>query len=351
MTIYVIEGFEGVTTPNGWSTSASSGTALLSQSTSGRAGGAAMRAQRLTGNTFGASAGVNIPVGASLPSGCFGFGCKRITNAVTAGNGIALLRIREGSTIHLDVVQNADGTLSVRRGGTTVLCTSTATMLDTSWNYVELEFSINDSTGYVKLYLNGDATPIAQASGVDTRNGGTSGICDTVYYGFRSSVNGTNVWDFDDVYVSDTTALGDCVVDMLRPAGPGASTQWTPSSAVANWTTVDDSSAADYVGTAGGSGQKDLYTTAHLATGLGTVVHATQTEVYALKSDVGTPPGPINLVRRSVGGTETSEAVAPPASLTTAQQTFLGSIRHSDPNGDPWTLTRLDGMQIGVSVP
>lgn len=314
----------------------------------GRTGGPNLKALRHASPSTGTTYLLRHALGASLTTGTVGYAVRRI-GATLSGTPV-LFRCYEGTTIiHLNVSwDSATGLLSVLNGAATVtFCTASTPMVMTDWNYIELEFTIHDTTGSVKLYLNG--VVVASATGIDTRNGGT-GIVDQLTF-VSSSATANPTFEFDDVYACDGVALGDCVVDLLLPAGAGASTGWVPSTAP-NWSAVDDFSATDYVGTPGGATQKDLYTTTHVATTLtGTVVYATQADVLVMKSDAGTPPGPVRSALRSVGGTQTTDDLVAAASLTTAAVQYYGPVKNADPNGDPWTLARLDGMQIGVAVP
>jgi len=313
----------------------------------GRVGGGAMKCLRIQSTSTGVTHITKFALGTTLTTGTIGWAMERV---VSSGSGTpTIFRLYEGSIIHVMVVYNSDGTLSVTNGpGTVVYCTSIDNMVISDWNYLELNFTISDTVGAVDLHLNG--VSVCSATGLDTKNGGT-GFVDNGAFVFSSN-GGNPTFQYDDIYAVDGAPLGDSVVDLLLPAGAGASTGWTPSTAVANWTTVDDFSSTDYVGTPGGSGQKDLYTTTHVASGLtGTVVYATQAEALLMKSDVGTPPGPVKSALRSQGGTQTTDDLATSAVLTTTAVQYTGPVKNLDPNGDAWTLARLDAMQIGVSVP
>lgn len=144
-------------------------------------------------------------------------------------DGQPFFQLREGTTVHMELAFAADGSkkIAVRRNGT-VLGTSTTALALGTWYYLELKTTIHDTTGSFDLHMSG----ISEASGtnVDTRNGGTTGLVDNLYFvpaGFSSQF-------IDDIYVANGTGsvnndfLGDCRVSLALPSGPGTHTDFDP---------------------------------------------------------------------------------------------------------------------------
>ena len=136
----------------------------------------------------------------------------------------------------------------------------------------------------------------------------------------------------------------------LKPVATGASSVFVGSDgdSINNWDLVDDdATTTDYVGSAT-SGARDYYDLTDLPAG--SVPLATQTSMLAAKSDVGAPAGDLLIARRSSGGVTSTSVIAPAAALTTSFQWFEGGVNQTDPNGDPWTLARANGLQIGPGI-
>jgi hypothetical protein len=178
------------------------------------------------------------------------------------------MALREGTTEHLSVGWDASGRLVVRRGNNvgTVLATDTTNVYSAATYYhFGLRATIHDSTGSFELYVN--EALVLSASGIDTRNGGTSGVCDNIYF----VTTGTNaVPEIDDVYVHDcsgtyTDVLGDVIAEGQVPDGDGDVNDSTigGGSAPANrYQAVDDATVNeddDYV-SMDTSGQRQYFT-------------------------------------------------------------------------------------------
>ena len=141
---------------------------------------------------------------------------------------------------------NADGTISVRRGSTTLDTTVATTPLD-EWFYLEFLVTIHASAGAYELRMNG--ATILSASGVNTQNGGVAQASQcwlTGSGGLGSNLNGSI--DFDDFVLQSGSAsalLGDCRVDTFFPDADGASSQFTPSTGTDNYAMVDEANPDD----------------------------------------------------------------------------------------------------------
>lgn len=296
-----------------------------------------------------------------------GFGVA--VNATTPSNAAAsILSLRENSgsgyasaTKHISVVRNtATGQLEIRRGegNGTLLATSTDSVPTGSWNHYGVEYKIDDTTGYVRVYVNGADTPTVEFTG-DTRNGGTLGTVTHIGFAYYHSTQRVMDWFLFDTATSDPLnavdgVLGDVRVEDLGPIGNGAANQWVGSdgNSTDNYLLVDDdATTTDYVGSAT-SGQQDLYALEDVlaAPAGGSIeVFAVQLDVLHAKSDAGTAL-PLLGVLRDADGTVATETLAAPASISTAYTWTRGSVRTLDPDGVAWTEATVNALQAGVEV-
>ena len=272
-----------------------------------------------------------------------------LTSAHHLALGTSFLQLREGTTIHVYLRQNATtGALEVVNGSGTVIATSTVIPNPNAWNHYALAATCHDTAGAVVVWANG--VKVIDVTNVDTRNGGT-GVLNNGYFTSATLGTGNNgaYVEVDDIFISDSRdGLGDCRVVRLLPNAAGDTTAWTPS-AGANWDAVNDTSATDYVGTAT-AGAKDLYNLNDLDPAL-TVVRAVQNDFMAWKSDAGTPLDLREEMRSSGGVDAAPVTIAAAAALSTTATWIKAPVRNVDPNGDAWTPARLNGLQVGVSVP
>jgi hypothetical protein len=159
----------------------------------------------------------------------------------TGGESQGLIGFNEGSTNHIDVIQNADGTISVRRNatviatGTTVFSVILGRVLS-----VQVHVVIHDTTGVVQVRINGQNTNEIDFSG-DTRNGGT-GVINII--GPRTVPNDQTA-QWTDFIVNDTTGSfenswpGAARVVLAPLSVAGSLAQWTPLSST-NVSNIDD---------------------------------------------------------------------------------------------------------------
>lgn len=259
-----------------------------------------------------------------------------------------LVSVFDAGTEHLRVRLNTDGTMSVLRGGSTVLSTSASSLTFGGFSYVEFTFTINDTTGSYDVRVNG--VSFTSGTGVDTRNGANATVNQVQLRG-ADSPGGT--WDFEDLYMCDgagstnNTFLGDVRVDCYMPNGNGNSSQLTGSdgNSTDNYLLVDEASQngdTDYVQSAT-SGQKDTYTFADMAH-TPTSIFGTQLNMIAKKDDSGTRS--ICAVARSGGTDYDGDTQA----LSTSYADFR-QIREVDPaTSAAWTRTNLNSAEFGVKV-
>jgi hypothetical protein len=254
-----------------------------------------------------------------------------------------LISLRESGTTHISLQYDSSNHLKVVMGASTVLGTGSTVLQVSTWYYVELKVTINDSTGSFELRINGQTE--TSGSGVDTRNGGT-GVIDNIYF---TTAQFSSQY-MDDFYVCDGSGsvnnsfLGDIKIETLYPSGAGTTTQFTPSTG-SNYQNVDETTPNDdtdynYTST---TGNKDTYAYADLATTAG-IVYGVQQLIYARKDDAGTRT--IAPVARS-GGTDYDGSTV--SLLDT--YTYFRSVRDVNPNtSSGWTISEVNGAEFGVKL-
>lgn len=192
-------------------------------------------------HTAGILGGSQIPIFALEDSGGTSFLdvklCPLGSDVDAVGGGILITRTE---TARSGLANYINGELPSRRR-----------IIDGEWHHVELEMTLNTSTGTAKLWIDGEEQ--YNLTGIDTVDGATN-ISTYVRVRLSSGV-ATNtaqfIW-FDDIIVWDdsgsefTGALPNHIhrIETIRPTGAGASAQFTPSTG-ANWENVDDAVAND----------------------------------------------------------------------------------------------------------
>lgn len=147
--------------------------------------------------------------------------------------------------------------------GGTVFTGSAGVITFGTWYYMEIEATINASTGTINLYLNGTTT-ICTLTSQNTGSTG-AGIFQHRMFGGGSTSLHRNV---DDLYVvtGAATRLGESRIECLRAAADSVVT-WTPKTGVTNYNMVNETQVdgdTSYVQTAT-SGNRDLYTNGGLS--------------------------------------------------------------------------------------
>jgi hypothetical protein len=257
-------------------------------------------------------------------------------NLVTRHMGL-WISVDNGSTCDLLVVNGANATLSTL---------SAAIPLGT-YVYIEFKTKIHDTTGTWEVWKNG--VSIGSASGVDTRNGGTSGVIGSALIG--NDAGNSNNYDvrYDDLVFLDTTGsapnndrIGDVRVAVLVPSGAGNYAQWTPS-AGSNYQNVDDLASVDDDTTYNSeatAGDKDSFAMGNLPTTPSTV-YAIAESIRYRKDDAGSST--IRQLLR-ISSTDYEDADISVADA----YTYTRRIRETNPNTTAaWTGSDVDGLEAG----
>lgn len=252
------------------------------------------------------------------------------------------------ATVHLEVTIGSDGTIRLYRGasdtGTLIATSAAGAWVNAAWGHFEMRAKIHDTTGVCQIRVGGTATNVIDFSG-DTKNAGTSTNID----GFRLVNVGGAYGSLDDLHWNDALGsknnswAGDCRVAPMLPSAAGSQTDFAPSSAVANYTTVDEvpPSSADYNGSAT-VGARDLYSLADVSSAAG--IAAVKTMLWAHKSDTGAKSLKPAL---KVGSTVYYGATM---TLTTSMVLQQDMFENSPATGIAWTPTEINSMEFGAEV-
>lgn len=264
------------------------------------------------------------------------------------GSYLAFLLFNDSSTAHVDIRLGADGTLRATRNGTT-LATSTNALSASTYYYIEVKVTIDDSAGAVEVRVNGSSTNWINITSQDTRNAGNASANVIRLQG----MNGTSSADFEDLYICDGSGsinndfLGDVRVDCYLPNGNGNSSQLvgSDSNSTDNYQLVDETSQngdSDYVQSATVN-NKDTYTVADMSH-TPTNIFGTQLNMIAKKDDSGTRS--ICSVCRSGGTDYDGDTQALGTTYVDYRQ-----IRETDPaTSSAWTRSNLNSAEFGVKV-
>jgi hypothetical protein len=257
-----------------------------------------------------------------------------------------------GATEHVSVFftfATTSGQLRVTRA-TVTLATSSVTFVPETWYYLEVKATLGDGTsGSVVVNLNG--VEIVNTGGVDTKNGGTDTVFDTIYIGARSASSGDDIL-IDDLYICNGAGgayddfLGDVAVEVIRPDGNGNSSQWVGSDADStdNYLLVDEAtySGADYV-KSGTANNKDLYTYGALAASSGTVKGVV---VHSVAAKTASGSQDMRHITR-VGGTNyNGSSIA----LGTTDVTTHEVWEQSPATASDWSISEVNGAEFGIEA-
>lgn len=271
-------------------------------------------------------------------------------NSVYEGSNF-LFSVKSGANTQFGVMLQPNGTLTVHNYGSGALIgTSIEAMQSGVWSYLEFKWVIGDSGS---LVIKRDGTTILSISGVDLAwdklafpsppdnwTSFTVGGWDTI-------VAGTSTMRVCDLYCIDLTGtfnndfLGDVTVEYIKPDGVGADADWTPNSAVANWTVQDDvppDSDTSYVSTTTVS-DRDSYSFEDvvgdpLAIQICTFMRAENTGAAAIEHS--TRIGGVDYEFNQFGIPDTAYAFQ------------VQPLDTSPDSGVQWTKTEIDASEFGI---
>lgn len=240
-----------------------------------------------------------------------------------------------GSTL-CTLTINSLGQFKIYRGSSagTLLGASTDFVSIGAWNYLEMEFTRNASTGAFNLYLNG--TSILSLTGQNT------GAASVRMMGFAA----LGVQDFiDDYYVvSGATKLGEQRVVTVRPSADTAQKDFTADSGTDNYARVNESPVdgdTSYV-TANTADAEDLYALDDLSVSPDSIA-AVQVVAIARKDDAAFR-GISTIIH---GSTDT---VGTPKGLSTSYGAIVDLYEENPETSSAWTESDVNGLEAGIKL-
>jgi hypothetical protein len=281
----------------------------------------------------------------SLGTVYFGFAFSVLTRPASSDNPIIRLMGDGGTTEHVRLTLPVSGPIVLGRA-TTALGALTLSPVLTQWYYLEFRVTLSDTVGEIVCRIDGNAD--TSLTNVDTKNGGTGTVFDSINIGIQSGSSGVSGSIlYDDFYICDTagtrnnTFIGPIRIQTLSPNAAGADTGLTPLSG-SNYQNVSDQNAATYNYSAT-IGARDTYALPDLVVGT-TSVLAVRNVVAGQNSDAGA--GGFKPVVRS-GGTVYYD----PVTVGATNRVYSQAVRETDPaTSAAWTVPNVNALQVGAEV-
>lgn len=266
----------------------------------------------------------------------------------TTSTNIPVLQFIDAVSLGQFSIIPISGTLIARSGASTgtILGIADVSITTHVWHFLEVKVNLHATTGSLTIRLNEEE--ILSLTNVNTV--GSSAFTRPAQIRFGNAGNDVNT-EIDDIYICDDQGsvnndfLGDLAVRRYSPNGVGNSEQFTPSTAVDNYTTLDESNpdTADYV-ESNTATEKDTYTFEDIADDPATLV-GVALKSYVQKTDGGSR----NFVHVARSGTtEEDSAVIYPSAAT---YRWLSSIYEEDPDAAAaWDKTSFNAAEFGFKV-
>lgn len=273
----------------------------------------------------------------SQPTWTLGFAFFR----ATAANNFVVASFTDTSTVQCSLFLNSSNIFQLRRGTSTVLATGTTPILTSTWYYVEIQVTINNTTGSMELRLDGSTTPEVSVSGVDTQSSANASAN-------KISI-GANSQHYDDLYLLDSTGslnndfLGDVSIDTILPDAAGDFSEWSLGAGSGlnyervNEQAVDDDASYVFTNT---TNALDMYNFP---------------EISVVKSNIAAVGVNITLRKDRAGGSTVAPAIR---ALTTNYNGTAGAVYDDylktiqiyelyPPSGNEWTVSGVNTSQYG----
>lgn len=255
------------------------------------------------------------------------------------------LELLDGATVQGSAYTNADGTISVKRGTTTV-ATSTQPLLQNVWYYIEFKHIIDPAVGTLEIRVNGAVWATFFGNTRQTANSwaniikvGSSATTPVGYY-------------YDDLYILDGTGgapnndyWGDTQVESIVPNGAGNYTEWaTLVGAATHWQATNEVPPNDDTSYVEDSvaDRRDTYAYGDLAPASATI---NGIQILMRARDTVGANNVARLYRRAADYQGVDYA------LTTAYA-YYREILEQDPAAGPgaWTLANINASEFGLRV-
>jgi hypothetical protein len=300
-------------------------------------------------------------------SGALGFASKALPTVASgrsivggavrcsALGGTDLFRLGTVNLLFFTIQTMNDGSIQTSVFGSAIVKSSAADVVRTGvWYYVEMQTDVSVVSaggGLNAVQVDAcqiwvDGALILDETGLGVTPGLTEGVS-TYGWNLVGIGGDTNAAAFDDVYVCDgsgashTAPLGDIQIDVIRPNGAGASTQWTPAGAATNWEATNDLTPDADATTvlAATVGLSDLYQLQDIVTSDGVI--GAQLLISARRTAEGSAALTSQLRHAGV----TTDVAAEMLSTSFFYQNRVCFV--TMPNGDPLTDAHINALQAG----
>lgn len=260
-------------------------------------------------------------------------------------SGDPCISLYDDGALQISVVPNGGGGFTVKRGSTELGDSTSGICLQSTWMYLELKVVFSDTVGVIELRANG--VEVLNLTGIDTVATGNASADALALSCFSNS----NCY-YDDLYICDTTGtentdfLGDVTITTLYPTSDGNSSDFTPSTGVDNYATVDDAqllNETDY-NTATVIGNKDTF-------GMTTLdgnapILAVQTVAAVNNLTTGT----INVRGISRSGATPADNEGSDFALSQTVKAAM-DIFEKEPTDDvAWDVAKVNAAEFGIKV-
>lgn len=269
----------------------------------------------------------------------------RLNSNATSDSALFIARGLLADQLHIEIQNNANVRLM---RGFTELAIQSAVVTAAAWQYVEWEFSVHNSTGHTKVWV--DGTLVMDVSALDTQNGSTDTI-DQIELGGLESVSGADFAGIDDVYCLNTDGAelnarleGETRVLGRLATSDGSVTDFTPSTPGDHYILVDEDpeTTTDYVEDTTG---EEIFGFAAAPTG--TDINAIQVEAIVRAEG----SGGIAKLRAKVRSGATSATGDTDAVASTDEDIVYRHIFTQDPNtAAAWGAVGADNADFGLEI-
>lgn len=244
---------------------------------------------------------------------------------------------------HIEVKISSRDILIRRQNGNNPEPIITNVLEPNQWNLIEFKTKIHDTTGYWYLYVNG----ILVGSNTDV---------DTQYLGpfnrFRFGLSDSYV-SYGDSYLLDLTGaqnndvLGSFHIQGIFPNANGANSDWTPSSAVDNYTLVNEAppDEVDYV-ESNTTDEQDLYNYEDLM-GTWDEIFGIQMSTRVFLDSAGSETA--GIICDSNGTEDSANFTVDSTTIGNAGERAFQRIIELDPDtSNAWDTAGIDAAQFGI---
>lgn len=233
--------------------------------------------------------------------------------------------------------------LQIQRNDVTATTVATGSVLQpNTWYYIEVAAKVNNTTGGITVKVNGVEDMTYSGDTCYTNERINLVMLSDPVNGLGGMSTGCSGY-FDDLVISTGGWPGRCAVELLKPAGAGASTDLTPS-AGSNYACVDEvppNDDTDYV-SSDTSDDHDSYALSNLT--LEGTVKAVQWNARATLAEEGS--GNIKAVLRSDGTDYASDDIGLDTTYAYYSQCYT-----NDPATDAvWERAAVDALEAGVMI-